>query len=172
MKIKVAVSCLLIFLLASCASSKMAQVVGLVPPGLRIALAPSGGVMADAIGIELFNRGWTVIDTAQMSNMMLRYNMTEIELSKPENLQILKDQGIDGVLVVRSVVGYDGRPQSAVARINSTKSWGEIIAGVSWENGWGGQAGSIMDRSKRKDITGAAREIVDALTGREPKGYM
>src|SRR4030042_3484717 len=165
MRHKTVLICFLVILLASCAGSKLTQTVGLVPSGIRVALAPSGGVLADAIGIELFNGGWTVIDTQQMSNMMLRYNMTEIELSKPENLKILKDQGIDGILSVRA-----GKPQSATARINSTKSWGEIIAGVSWQNGWGGAAGSIADRSMRKDITGAAKEIVDALTGKRPGG--
>jgi hypothetical protein len=147
----------------SCASAKVSQSRGHIKPDLVIALAPSGGVLAEAIGIELFNKGFTVIDTAQMSNLMLRYNMTELELSKPQNLKALKEEGIDGILTVKSVTGYDGKPQSATVRINSTKAWSEIIAGVSWQNGWGGRQGSLADRSKRKDITGAAKQIVRAL---------
>jgi hypothetical protein len=48
-------------------------------------------------------------------------------------------------------------------RINSTSNWSNVIAGVSWKNGWGGRAGSISDRGMRKDIPGAAEEIVRAL---------
>jgi len=148
----------------SCASSKVTQARGFIPFQMKIALAPSGGVLADAIGIELFNKGYFVVDTNQMSNLMVRLNMTEIEFSKPQNLAILKDQGIAGVLAVKSVSGYDGKPQSATVRILSTEVSGQIIAAVSWQNGWGGQEGSILDRGKRKDISGAAKEIVDALT--------
>jgi hypothetical protein len=156
----------LFLLVVNCASSKLTQVTGTIPRGLTIALAPSGGVLADAIGIELFNRGFTVIDTNQMSNLMVRYNMTEIEFSKPQNLEVLQENGIDGILMVKSVAGYDNKPQSATVRLNSTKKGGEMIVGVSWQNGWGGRVGSIMDRSMRKDIAGAAKEIVTALLAR------
>ncbi len=166
MKSKIFIMGLMLLFLISCASSKVTLSRGHIPHNLVIALAPSGGILADAVGIELFNRGYTVIDTAQMSNLMVRYNMTEIELSKPQNLKALKEEGIDGILTVKSVRGYDRKPQSAAVRINSTKAWSEIIAGVSWQNGWGGQQGSIVDRSKRKDITGAAKEIVRALLTR------
>jgi len=163
MRNKIFTTGLMLLFLISCASSKVSLSRGYIPPDLVIALAPSGGVLADAIGVELFNKGFTVIDTAQMSNLMVRYNMTEIELSKPQNLKALKEEGIDGILTVKSVTGYDGKPQSATVRINSTKAWSEIIVGVSWQNGWGGRQGSILDRSKRKDITGAAKEIVRVL---------
>ena len=58
--------------------------------------------------------------------------------------------------------GNDGLPQSASVRINSTHT-GEILAGVSWQNGWGGQSGSIADRTMRKDLTKAAEEIVSEI---------
>lgn len=149
-------------LIISCSGSQVSSVTGSLPRNVKIALAPSGGVLADAIGVELFNRGFTVFDTNQVSNLLVRLNMTEIELADPNNLSLLKDQGIDAVLNVKSTVAYDGKPQSASVRINST-STGEILAGLSWQNGWGGQAGSIADRSMRKDIAEAAKEIVDNL---------
>lgn len=153
---------ILIVILVSCAGSQVTQVRGFIPPNMRIALAPSGGVLADAIGIELFNRGYSVVDTNQMSNLMLRLNMTELEILNPQNLERLAEQGIDVILVVKSVIGFDGKPQSASVRLNSTKTW-EIIAGVSWQNSWGGRAGSIADRAMRQDLNGAAQEIVRAL---------
>jgi len=161
-KITKSVIILFCVILNGCASSRVTTVRGLIPKGINIALAPSGGILAEAIGIELFNRGFTVIDTNEMSNLMMRYNLTEIEISKPQNLQTLKQAGIDAIMTVKSVSGVDNKPQSASVRLNSTDTW-EIIAGVSWENGWGGQAGSVLDRSKRKDITGAAEEIANAL---------
>jgi hypothetical protein len=133
-----------------------------MPQNVVVALAPSGGVLADAIGIELFNRGFNVIDASEMSNLMARLNIYEIELSTPKNLSILSEQGIDAVLSVKAATGFDGLPQSASVRATRT-STGEIIAGLSWENGWGGSAGSIADRSMRKDVASAAEEIVDGL---------
>jgi hypothetical protein len=38
-----------------------------------------------------------------------------------------------------------------------------VIGGVAWQNGWGGQAGSMADRTMRKDVIEAAREIADVL---------
>ncbi len=63
---------------------------------------------------------------------------------------------------VGAAAGYDGQPQSASVRVNSTRN-GKIIAGVSWQNGWGGMAGSIADRTMRQDLTEAAVEITDSL---------
>jgi len=167
MKIK---SIIIIFLLcvicfSSCYSPSVSNSIGMIPKNFSVALAPSGGVLAEAIGIELFNRGYQVIDTKEFSNMMIRYNMTEIELAKSENLNKLRDMGINAILTVKSVTGYDGKPQSASVRINSTNNW-EVIAGVSWNNGWGGRAGSIADRTMRVDIAEAAYQIVNQLVER------
>ncbi|KPJ62271.1 hypothetical protein AMJ44_15845 [candidate division WOR-1 bacterium DG_54_3] len=147
----------------ACAGSSVSQSIGYIPSQAAIALAPSGGILADAIGIELFNRGFTVVDTQQFSDFMIRHNMTELEFSQPQNLKLIKEEGIDAILMVKSVAGYDEKPQSATVRLNSTEKWGKIIAGVSWKNGWGGRAGSIADRTMRKDVPEAAKEIVQAL---------
>ena len=48
------------------------------------------------------------------------------------------------------------------ARLNSTHN-GRLIAGVSWQNGYGGQAGSMADRMMRSDVSSAAKEIVKEL---------
>jgi len=163
MKSKLIVLFLITGLFIACGGSQVSQSIGFIPRQMVIALAPSGGVLADAIGIELFNRGFTVVDTQQFSNFMVRHNMTELEFSQPQNLKIIKEEGINAILMVKSVAGYDQKPQSATARLNSTDDWGKIIAGVSWKNGWGGRAGSIADRSMRKDIPGAAKQIVQEL---------
>jgi hypothetical protein len=66
---------------------------------------------------------------------------------------------------VRAAGGYDDQPQSATARVNSTHN-GRVLAGASWQNGWGGRAGSIADRTMRRGLAQAAREIADALVPR------
>ena len=77
----------------------------------------------------------------------------------------LKDQGIDAFLIVRGGGGYDENPQSASARMNSTHN-GQVLAGVTWQNGFGGAAGSPADRVMRKGLTDAASEIAAALAER------
>jgi hypothetical protein len=151
-----------------CASSRLSHISASPKSSHKvsaIAFAPGGGLLADAVGVELANRGFTVIDPMATSNMLVRLNLTEIEVARPEGLAKLKSQGIDAYLVVRGAEGRDGRPESASARMNSTHT-GQVLAGVTWQNGWGGQAGSPADRIMRRNLTEAANEIADALAQR------
>lgn len=155
-------------LVSSCATSKVSTV--LAPSQAQqkvrsIAIAPGGGLLADAVGVDLSNRGFTVIDPAATSNMMVRLNLNEVEIAQPEGLSKLRGQGVDAFLVVRAAGGYDQQPQSASARMTSTRD-GQLLAGVSWQNGFGGQAGSIADRVMRKGLAEAASEIAAALAER------
>jgi hypothetical protein len=152
-------------LVAACAGASISVPQSLQPlpePIASVALAPSGGVLADAIGNELFSRGIRVIDTQQTSNFLVRLNLDEIELMQPKSLSALRERGINAVLSCRSVAGYDNQPQSATVRVVST-STGELVAAVNWQNGHGGQQGSIADRSMRQDVVEAARQIGEAL---------
>jgi len=154
-----------VFSTIGCAGTRMSAPQNLRPlpePVTTIALAPSGGVLADAIGTELFNHGLQVIDTQQMSTYMVRWNLNEIELLRPANLQTMRNQGISAFLSARTVAGYDGKPQSASIRVVSTAN-GELIAAVNWQNGRGGAQGSPADAMMRKDIVAAAEEIGKAL---------
>lgn len=151
--------------MTGCAGTQMSIPQNLRPlaePVTAIALAPSGGVLADAIGTELFNQGLHVIDTQQMTNYMVRWNLEEIELMQPASLEAMKEQGISAFLTVRSVSGYDERPQSASVRVVGT-STGELLAAVTWQNGRGGARGSPADAMMRKDVVAAAQEIGRAL---------
>lgn len=153
-------------ILTACASSKISMVPvsgGVTHSVKSIAMSPDGGLLSDAVAVELSNRGFNIIDGTTTSRMMVRLNLNEIEITRPEGLAKLHDQGIDAFLTVRSAAGYDQQPQSASARINSTHT-GRVIAGITWQNGWGGQAGSIADRQHRKGLAEAASEIADALT--------
>jgi hypothetical protein len=154
-----------LLLLSACGGSKISQTVRPAPlshPLRSIALAPSGGLLADAIGVELANRGYVVIDTQQTSALLIRVNASELELLSPRSLTGFREQGIDAILAVKAAFARDDRPQSASVRLNSTYT-SQVLAGVSWQNGWGGRSGSIADRVMRQDTADAAREIVDGL---------
>ncbi|WP_236685595.1 hypothetical protein [Geobacter pickeringii] len=159
--------CTIIFatLMASCAGSRVSSIpVSSKPsaPVKVIALDPGGGLLADAVGIELANRGFTVLDPASTSRLMVRLNIDEIEVNTPIGLEKLKGKGVDAYLTVRTAAGRDGKTQSASVRVNSTDTK-KIIAGLTWENGWGGRSGSIADRAMHKGLPEAASEIVDNL---------
>jgi hypothetical protein len=126
-------------------------------------MAPGGGLLAEAVAVELSNRGYTVVDSASTTRMMVRLNLNEVDIAQPVGLAKLKEQGIDAVLSVRAAGGYDEQPQSASARLNSTAT-GQVLAGITWQNGWGGQAGSVADRVMRKGLAQAAKELTDGLT--------
>lgn len=169
MKIRLLIVALSVSILgAACATSKVSNVTAPSQSQQKvrsIAIAPGGGLLADAVGVDLSNRGFTVIDPAATSNMMIRLNLNEVEIAQPEGLTKLRGQGIDAFLVVRAAGGYDQQPQSASARMTSTRD-GQLLAGVSWQNGFGGQAGSIADRVMRKGLAEAASEIATALAER------
>lgn len=168
MKKYIALALVSVALLGGCASSKVSSlpVASQTKHTVKvIAFAPGGGLLADAVGVELSNRGFTVIDSSTTSSMMIRLNLNEIEITRPEGLAKLKDQGIDAFLVVRGGGGYDQQPQSASARMNSTHN-GQVLAGVTWQNGFGGAAGSPADRVMRKGLTEAASEIATSLAER------
>ena len=130
-----------------------------------VAIAPGGGPFTDAIGVELFNHGIHVVDAEQTMNILGRVGLTEFQITTNESFQALRSAGADAVLVVKSVMADDGTPESAVARLTSTRTT-EIVAGISWQNGWGGQRGSIADRVMRQNLAEAATQITKELAAR------
>ena len=154
-----------VLVLVACSGAKISSPQQLAPlphPVGSIAFSPGGGVMADAVGIELFDQGFTVFDMRQTSTLMLRYNLDEVEIMKPEALLVFAEEGIDALLVVRTVAGYDDQPESATVRVLSTQT-GQMIGALTWQTGHGGARGSMLDRIKRKGMVDAARQIGKAL---------
>lgn len=150
-----------VLILVGCASSKMSVSRNPNQPSQKInkiALMPSGGPLADAIGIELLNEGYTVIDTTAVTGYMARYNLNEMELAMPQNISKLSIDGIDAVLLAKTLNGYDGRPEAATAKLVST-STGQVIFGVTWQNGKGGAQGSPVDGMMRSNLGQAAKSI-------------
>lgn len=153
-------------LLGGCASSKVSVLpVAAAPshPVKAIALAPGGGLLADAVAVELSNRGYNIIDTATTTSLLVRSNARETEIVEPKSLAVLKGNGIDAVLSVKSAAQHDNEIASASARVNSTHT-GRVIAGVTWQNGRGLNAGSPGDRIMKKGLVEAAAEIAEALS--------
>lgn len=150
-------------LLCACGGSKVTKVGSPSSEPIKvIALDQGGGLFADAVGIQLANKGYVVLDTATTARLVMRLNLNEIEVNTPQGLGKMAEEGVDAYLVVKGAAGHDGQPESASARVSSTRS-GRILAGVTWQNGWGGQAGSMADRTMRKGVNEAAEEIAGAL---------
>ena len=156
---------LAVALLSGCASPSLniSRSPNALPhPVKTVALIPSGGVLADAVGIELLNLGLDVVDTATVTNLMARFNLTEVEMATPQNIRKLADEGIDTILLVKSVSGYDNRPESASVRLVSTAT-GRLIVGATWQNGKGGAKGSPADGMMRVNLSSAAHDIAVGL---------
>ena len=127
-----------------------------------VGIMPSGGVLGDAVGIELLKFGFDVVETGTVTSLMARYNLTELELAQPQNMRKLSDEGIDTILLVKSVAGYDNRPESASVKLVSTAT-GRLIIGATWQNGKGGAKGSAADGMMRVNLSTAARQIADGI---------
>jgi hypothetical protein len=161
-KLKIVVVIVGIAFAVSCISAKITKAASLLPGGLKIAVAPGGGAMADSIGITLFKRGYLIVEAAQMANLLERANIPPADLMKMKGLEFLRQRGFDAVLAVQAVMRSDGIPKSAVVNFLDVATGGKI-SGVSWKNGRAGTPGSPADRSMRSTIPEAAQQIVDAL---------
>jgi len=153
----------IIFCGCSSPSIRVSRSPGVLPQQIKkIALLPSGGVLADAIGVELLRHGYEIIDTATITSMMARWNLTELELVEPQNIRKLADKNIDTILLVKAVAGYDNRPESASVKLVSTTS-GQVIIGATWQNGKGGSRGSPADGIMRVNLSDAAQQIAEGI---------
>lgn len=164
---KIILTVLIVFLFG-CATSKLSKSkvrLGSSHPVKVIALAPDGGLMADAIGIELYNHGIRVVDSNETTEIMIQSDISNLKYLERKNLRILKDSGIDGYLTVKVVFMSDGKPSSVSARLSSTHT-GELLAGVSWQAGWGGMYGSIAHNIMSQNVNDAAEEIAKELVER------
>jgi glucose uptake protein GlcU len=155
----------LALLLVGCAASQISVVGNKISQSSfnNIALSSNNGVLGQAVANELVGRGYKVQSPGQTNTLMLRLNLNEGEVTAPKSLQAFSKEGIDAVIVVSAVGGYDQMPQSASVQIINTSTL-DIMAGLNWQNGYAGQQGSIADRVMRKGLTKAAKEIVDGLT--------
>ena len=128
----------------------------------NIALSTNNSVLGQAVANELVGRGFKVQSPGQTNSLMVRLNLNEGEVTAPKSLKAFSKEGIDAVVVVNAVGGYDQMPQSASVQIINTSTL-NIMAGLNWQNGFAGQQGSLADRVMRKGLTKAAKEIVNGL---------
>ena len=104
-----------------------------------------------------------MVDPNQTASILGNVGLTEFEVTTKQGFSALAGAGIDAVLTVRVVNGYDRKPQSMSARVTSTLN-GSILAGATWENGWGGAQGSPADAMMRRDLGDASEAVVEVLT--------
>ncbi|HIF23230.1 MAG TPA: hypothetical protein EYQ27_15340 [Gemmatimonadetes bacterium] len=138
-----------------------------------IAVLPGGGVLSDALSMELLARGIEVIDAEQVASLVLLDEGHSAGGPGVRSLSRLQDEGIDAALQSNLVLGYDARPQTVTVRIIQTGT-GKLIAGVTWKNGSGGERGSPADQDARVDVDIAAQQIADAIVRilRAPRGEL
>ena len=105
------------------------------------------------------------MDSNETTELMVRSNMVDLKFLGRKNLRILKDSGIDGYLTVKAIFHSDGKPSSVSARLSSTHT-GELLAGISWQAGWGGQYGSLSHNIMSQNLNDAAEEIAEELVSR------
>ena len=151
-------------LLVGCAASQVSIVGNKISQSSfnNIALSTNNSVLGQAVANELVGRGFKVQSPGQTNSLMVRLNLNEGEVTAPKSLKAFSKEGIDAVVVVNAVGGYDQMPQSASVQIINTSTL-SIVAGLNWQNGFAGQQGSIADRLMRKGLTRAASEIADGL---------
>ena len=168
MRLKLLILIAVSALLAGCASAQIASQTRRVYAGPAIhviALDPGGGALADAIGVELFNDGITVVDRQKTKVLLGHLGNSQIQVATAASYGALRAAGVDALLQVDAVMSADGTPESASVRLVST-SGGTLVAGLVWQNGWGGMAGSMADRTMRKNLATAASQIAADLMKR------
>jgi hypothetical protein len=125
-----------------------------LPKG-KLAIAPTSGVLGDAIGVELFQRGYDVMSATQINALYRRLHFDIWQGLTRANLSELHKSGIGMLLIVRAGTSYGILPQSAVVQVLDARD-GETLAAVNWDSGddW-----SISNPG----IVAAAKQIANEL---------
>ena len=155
----------IILMAAGCAGARITEMIQTPWSGSQIqsiAIDPRGGVMGEQIAMHLNSGSLRVLDADQTTQLALRVGIDEYHINSPEGLEALRNGGAEALLVLKTMHGWDGNPQVVTARLIDTRT-AEVITGFSWENGWGGDFGSVADRAMRKSISEAARQISTTL---------
>lgn len=159
--------CAFCLILAGCAAASMSEIGNAKPvtqPITRIAIAPGSGPLGDAIGVELFNLGYHIVDARQTKGIIGSSGLQQFEVYSADGYAALRRQGIEAVLTAKGVA-VKGLPESASVRVTSTRN-GDLLAGLTWQNGWGGMSGSIADRVMRNNLSDVSQSIARALDKR------
>lgn len=150
-------------LLTGCYTSSISGNIQKPTTAIRtIAISPSSGMFGDAVGIELANKGFVVIDGQQSAQMLAVSGMSEFQLYLPESARQFANKGVDAILAVRATAGYDGNPDNATIKLVSLKD-GKIVVGANWQNGGGGARGSPADAIARTGMASAAAKIAETV---------
>jgi len=104
----------------------------------------SGGILAEAIGLEFAHYGLAVVSEGIPGD------------------GVVPDGGIGVLDIEWTFALHDGNPNTVIAKVTALGS-GVMLAGVSWTNARAGAAGSAADVIVRKTTTTAAQEIAAAL---------
>ena len=170
------VSLLLVSVLAlsatGCAGARVIETIRTPSSGADVqcvAIDPRGGIMGEEIALRLGNGGLQVFDSDQTMQIARQAGIDAYLINSPDGLEGLRSAGVDALLVVRTMLGWDGKPQIVTARLIDTRT-AEVITGFSWENGWGGDVGSVADRTMRKSVPEAADQISMSLLDRIRRG--
>lgn len=161
---------LLVPLLAACAGARLGNTVlsEYDGPTIRtVAVAPGGGLVAEAVAARLQTERLTVVEPNETISILEQAGVTRSQIAGEAGFQELVKHNVDALLVMRSLYGWDGHPQSVSVRLISTRT-AEVITSFLWENGWGGELGSVADRIMRRDSAEAAQQIAAGLLERMP----
>jgi len=142
------------FFLVGCSTSRVSSTTRISEtlPSNKIAVAP-GSVLADAVGVELFQYGYDVVPASMVDVVVgKKYWISNSDFLTPQNMSKLRAKGIGSLLVIRSSSEYGGVPQAAVVRLIDTSNL-ETLAAVNWQG----------DSTLSSELVKAAAQIASEL---------
>ncbi len=80
-----------------------------------------------------------------------------------ENMDALKQAGVNTIITVKDTLGYDGSPETANIKVISTET-GDTIATINWSNAYLLSSGKLLDRVVRSSVQSAAKDIADEIS--------
>ena len=102
---------------------------------------------------------------AERLRLVKKLGIPSVQASRPQNLKLLKSEGLDAYLrVATTLKSLTGEPESVEVKLLSTHDPAQFIQFV-WNNGWG-IPGSLADAVARVDQSEAAAEIAAEIVRR------
>jgi hypothetical protein len=131
-------------------------------PGVGVIGIAPGGLLAEAIGTELFRKGYQIVPAAQIGTILSRSFPDGTYILDPKVLAKLRQSGIQSILIVTSNTAFGDLPSNAIVQIVSTQD-GSTLAATNWHRSpeiWGWER---WDWDSRPDVGDAAHEIASSL---------
>ncbi len=135
-----------------------------IAPDPRLGIV-SDNLLADAIGTELVQYGFTIIERSRLQAVLEELKLSLSGITREEDFRRVGDiLNVDGLVFVTATSdqAFPSRVGSATVKIVNVHT-GALVGGVNYQNGSAGRPGSPADTTMKESLPETARRIAQEI---------